>query len=78
MPKSCLNKKNLALIFYKVRKDFFYLQNHQYIFEASKQVYEEQIDVNIDTVSDRLKILGYLDLIGGSEELINIINLSYI
>ena len=70
-----LNKENLALIFYKVRKDFFYLQNHQYIFEASKQVYEEQIDVNIDTVTDRLKILGNLDLIGGSEELINIINL---
>ena len=70
-----LNKKNLALIFYKVRKDFFYLQNHQYIFEASKQVYEEQIEVNIDTVADRLKRLGNLDLIGGIEELINIINL---
>jgi len=70
-----LNKENLALIFYKVRKDFFYLQNHQYIFEASKQVYEEQIEVNIDTVADRLKRLGNLDLIGGIEELINIINL---
>ena len=70
-----LNSENLALIFYKIRKDFFYLQNHQYIFEASKKVYDEQIEVNIDTVSDRLKILGYLEQVGGTEELINLINL---
>nr|YP_001293475.1 DNA replication helicase [Rhodomonas salina]ABO70865.1 DNA replication helicase [Rhodomonas salina] len=70
-----LNKENLALIFYKVRKEFFYLKNHQHIFEASKQIYEEQIEVNIDTISDRLNLSGDLETIGGIEELVNIINI---
>nr|BDA99073.1 DNA replication helicase [Rhodomonas sp. NIES-2332] len=70
------NKDNLSLIFYKIRKEFFYLQNHQYIFEASKQIYEEQIEINIDTIADRLNVLGYLESIGGVEELVNIVNLS--
>lgn len=68
------NKTNLPLIFYKIQPNFFYSQNHQYIFKASRQVYDEQIDINIDTISDRLKVLGYLDAIGGIEELINLIN----
>ena len=69
-----LNKTNLALIFYKVQTNFFYSQNHQYIFQASRQIYDEQIDINIDTISDRLKLLGCLDTIGGIEELMSLIN----
>lgn len=73
-----LNKTNLSLIFYKVQAEFFYLQNHQYIFEASKQVYDDQIEVNIDTVSDRLKTLELLEKIGGTEELISLINIAIV
>jgi replicative DNA helicase len=69
-----LNKDNLALIFYKIKAEFFYSKNYKYIFEASQQIYSEQIDVNIDTISDRLKQLGYLNFIGGIEELMNLIN----
>ncbi len=69
-----LNKDNLPLIFYKVRSYFFYLENHQYIFKAAKEIYENQMDINIDTVADRLKACGYLETIGGIKELLNIIN----
>lgn len=69
-----LNKNNISLIFYKVRNNFFYLQNHQHIFQASKEVYEEKMEVNIDTVADRLKTLGHLEEIGGIKELLNIVN----
>ncbi len=69
-----LNKHNLPLIFYKIKAEFFYSKNYQYIFKVSQQIYLEQIDVNIDTISDRLKQLGYLSIIGGIEELVNLIN----
>nr|BDA98334.1 DNA replication helicase [Rhodomonas sp. NIES-1006] len=71
-----LNKETLSLIFYKIRKEFFYSNEHQYIFEASKQIYEEQIEINVDTLADRLKALGYLDQIGGIETLIELMNLA--
>jgi replicative DNA helicase len=69
-----LNKDNLPLIFYKVRSYFFYLEIHQYIFKAAKEIYENQMDINIDTVADHLKASGYLEKIGGIKELLNIIN----
>ncbi len=69
-----LNKESLSTIFYKVKTDFFYSQNYQYIFKASKELYEEQSEINIDTLSDRLKLSGYLNIIGGVEGLIKLLN----
>lgn len=69
-----LNKNTSDLIFYKVRQDFFYLQNHKNIFRAAKDIYDEKIEVNIDTVSDRLELLGLLEEIGGIRTLIELIN----
>jgi replicative DNA helicase len=69
-----LNKESLATIFYKVKIDFFYSQNYQYIFKASKELYEERIEINLDTISDRLKLTGHLNIIGGVEGLVTLIN----
>lgn len=69
-----VKQQNLSLVFHKVRSNFFYLQNHQYIFKACKEIYEEEMEINIDTVSDHLNNSGLLEEIGGIKELLNIIN----
>jgi replicative DNA helicase len=69
-----LNKNTSNIIFYKVREDFFYVQSHKHIFKASKEIYDEKIEVNIDIVCDRLKLAGLLETLGGVKTLIDLIN----
>lgn len=69
-----LDKNNLGLIFYKVKKHFFYSKKHQVIFEISKSLYEDKLEVNLDTVVDKLQTMGFLGVLVSLEELVTLIN----
>lgn len=54
-------------------KDFFD-KRHERIYEAILQLYEHHSDIDVLTLSDRLKNNGYLDGIGGSAYLTELTN----
>jgi len=54
-------------------RDFFD-KRHERIYEAILQLYEHHADIDVLTLSDRLKNNGYLDSIGGSSYLTELTN----
>ena len=52
--------------------DSFYSEKHRMIFEAIRKLVTDHAPVDILTVSNKLKSLGNLDLIGGTTILINL------
>jgi len=57
-----------------VGADFFYQRNHQLIWEALTDLWERHENIDILTVSTRLKDNGHLDAIGGTAYLTSLAN----
>ena len=49
-----------------LKKDAFYVDAHQYIFEAVQKLFEEGDPIDILTVTEKLRKSGNLDLVGGA------------
>lgn len=52
----------------------FYDERHQHIYEAIKTLYEKHSPVDVLTLADQLKSVGYLDIIGGPAALTELTN----
>lgn len=54
-------QKGLQLL----KQEYFYDNNNHYVFEAIKQLYEEDKPVDLLTVTEKLRLLEKLDVVGG-------------
>ncbi len=57
-----------------VTADDFYDERHRRIFEATIQLYEKHSPIDVLTLSDQLKAVGMLDVVGGSAYLSELTN----
>lgn len=48
-----------------LKPEYFYVDNHQYIYECCVELYQGNNPIDIMTVTEQLKKKGYLDIIGG-------------
>ncbi len=52
----------------------FYDERHQRIYEAVQQLYERHSPIDVLTLSDQLRMAGFLDMVGGSAYLTELTN----
>lgn len=57
-----------------INAEDFYEDRHRYIYEAIKILYEKHSPIDILTLSDQLKSVGFLDVIGGASYLTELTN----
>ena len=69
-----LSKYALQKALESLTKDLFYLESHQIIFEAIKNLREKLISIDLTTVTEELETKKQLKQIGGVEYLTEIIN----
>lgn len=69
-----LSKTAQDMVFESVDEDVFYYDNNKKIFIALKSLYENNIPIDMTTVTNELKNKGYLEEIGGVIYLTEVIN----
>lgn len=69
-----LNTYNHDLIFTRLEPDVFYLSEHKTVYEVARYLYFQKKDINITTVVDILTNRSNLELIGGSNFLVDLVN----
>lgn len=57
-----------------LQPDFFYSEGHQTIYQAIKELGDENAGINLKTVTFRLRKLGKLELVGGAYYLSELLN----
>lgn len=67
-----LDKDAIPTVTEILKSNDFYRENHREIFEALLDLFEKAEPIDLITVSERLKLRGTLDSIGGLEYLANI------
>lgn len=70
-----LNSKNLVLIFTRLNPDVFYVYSHRCIYTAAFTLYNQGRPVTITSVSDKLEEMSLLEDIGGTETLVELVNI---
>jgi len=70
-----LDTSNKELIFSRLIPEVFYLTEHKYIYQASVKLYSQGSIINLTTISETLAHLSLLEVIGGTEFLIELVNL---
>jgi len=70
-----LDKEVLANVTEIISSQDFYREDHREIFEAILDLYEKAEPIDLITVSERLKLRGTLDSVGGLEYLTNLANI---
>lgn len=60
-----LEKEALKDAMETLQAKHFYVDKHQYIYECMLNLYNENQPVDILTVTEKLKVKGYLDIVGG-------------
>lgn len=58
----------------KLSKDFFYITNNQIVFEAIQYLYDHHQNIDMLTITNRLRVTDQLDLIGGAYEIVKYTN----
>lgn len=74
---SCLiDSSSIATLFenFKKNSEVFFDTKHQYIYKAMLDLYEQSVPVDLLTLSQRLKELSKLELLGGDYYLIQLTN----
>jgi len=73
---SCLliNYEAIEITIKTVRIETFYFINHQEIYKAIVEMYREKLIINVFSLNDFLKKTGYLDKIGGTKVLLELLN----
>ncbi len=56
----------------KLEEKHFYKNPHKYLFKAIKKLFEEDVQIDLITLSDKLKQLNLLDKVGGEQFIIEI------
>jgi len=70
-----LDKEVLASVIEIIKSQDFYRDDHREIFDAILELYEKGEPIDLITVSERLKLRGTLDSVGGLEYLTNLANI---
>ncbi len=60
-----LEKEALKDAMESLQAKHFYVDAHQYIFEAMIDIYNDNFQVDILTVTEKLRTKGFLDIVGG-------------
>ena len=60
-----LEKEALKDAMETLQAKHFYVDNHQHVYECMLDLYNENQPVDILTVTEKLKVKGYLDIVGG-------------
>ncbi len=73
---SCLitNSEAIEIVIKTVRVETFYFLNHQEIYKAILEMNRKKIPINVISVNDFLKENGYLEKIGGTKVLLELLN----
>ena len=73
---SCLliNYEAIEVTIKTVRVETFYFINHQEIYRAIVEMYGKELPINVFSVNDFLKETGYLNKIGGTKVLLELVN----
>jgi replicative DNA helicase len=69
-----LETSSIPLYIKKLSKEFFYLNKNQLVFEAIQYLYDNNQNVDCLTVTNRLKLTGSLEEIGGAYEIVKYTN----
>lgn len=69
-----IDKEAMDSVANTLRKDMFYKEQHQFIFEAMFALYAKDEPIDLLTVSDCLRSMGRLEYVGGSAYLAQLTN----
>lgn len=69
-----LDKDALPMVLEVLRPESFYVDAHQYIFEAIIHLFEHSKPIDMLTVTEQLRSMGKLDAIGGPYVLVELTN----
>ena len=69
-----LDSRLISKICEEVTKDMFYLEKHQFIFDAVNSLYQSNTPIDVTTMKDELDKKKHLNAIGGIEYLSEIID----
>ena len=69
-----LDSRLISKICEEVTKDMFYLEKHQFIFDAVNSLYQSNTPIDVTTIKDELDKKKHLNAIGGIEYLSEIID----
>lgn len=69
-----LDTFNKELIFTRLIPDVFYIPEHKHIYQASLTLYSQGSIINLTTISEVLENLSLLEVIGGTEFLVELVN----
>jgi replicative DNA helicase len=58
----------------KLSKEFFYVLNNEKVYEAIEHLYDNNQNIDVLTISNRLKVTGDLENIGGTYEIVRYTN----
>jgi len=67
-----IDTKALDVVVNNLQPEAFYKEAHKKIYAAISQAYEEKIPIDINTISEQLKKMGNLKLVGGNYYLIQL------
>lgn len=69
-----LDKDAVALIIDILRPASFYRESHQHVYKAICNLFEKSHPIDLLTVTEELKTLGKLDMVGGPYQLVELTN----
>ena len=70
-----LDTSNKELIFSRLIPEVFYLPEHKYIYQAAVKLYSQGSIINLTTISETLGHSSLLEVIGGTEFLVELVNI---
>ena len=69
-----LDRNVIPIIIERIQPGYFYYESHQRIYKAMIQLFDDNLPVDLVTLTERLRKLGELEVIGGAENLVTISN----
>ncbi|MDP3980176.1 MAG: replicative DNA helicase [Chlamydiota bacterium] len=69
-----LDRNAIPIVIERTQPDFFYIESHVQIYKAIIQLFDENLPVDLVTLTERLRKMGALDEVGGAETLVGISN----
>jgi len=69
-----LETNSIPLYIKKLSKDFFYVIKNQIVFEAIQYLYDNHQNVDMLTITNRLKITEQLEIVGGAYQIVRYTN----
>ena len=67
-----LDREALPMVIEVLKPESFYLESHQHIYRAILHLFNNNLPIDILTVTERMRVAGTLDLVGGGYYLVEL------